>query len=66
MKRFLITAHPYVTQFGSIDVPDEIADSDDKDDVSNYINEHFYDIDFDKPMLDYFGTDFEFEKDDDE
>lgn len=62
MKRFLIKAYPYATQFGSIDVPDEIADN--MDAVFYYINDHFDEVSFSKPILNYSGTDFEFEEND--
>lgn len=56
MKGFFITAYPYAIQNGYIEVPDSEAD-----DPYNYINEHFRDIDFEEPELDYRGTDFEIE-----
>lgn len=64
MKRFLITAYPYATQFGRLDIPEEIAD--DKDAVSDYIKDHFDEVYFSEPELSYWDADFEFEEDDDE
>lgn len=64
MKRFLVKAYPYAVQFGRIEVPDEIADSDDMNAVSEYIEEHFDDIRFGLPRLNYTGAYFECEEDD--
>ena len=49
-----ITAYPYATQHGDIEIPDGV-------DMSKYIVEHWDAIDFDKPDLDYCGTDFDIE-----
>jgi len=55
MKKNLywIVASPYATQYGTIVVPDNVE-------PEEYIKEHWDEIDFDEPELDYAGTDFEF------
>ena len=48
-----VTAYPYAVVFGTIDVPDG-------EDVEEYINDHFDEIEFGEPELDYCGVDIEF------
>ena len=48
-----ITAHPYATVYGTIEVPDGVED------IKAYIDEHFDDIDFGNPDIDYQGTDYD-------
>ena len=48
-----VTAYPYAVTYGSINVPDDIED------VREYISEHWDEIEFGQPVLDYCGTDFE-------
>ena len=55
MKQYHITAYPYATQTGIISVPAGVGD----DDINDYIIEHWNEIKFDEPELDYAGTDFE-------
>ncbi len=55
--RYLITAYPYAVVYGSIEVPDDVEDAWD------YIDDHFDDIKFGEPELDYCGTNYEFEED---
>ena len=50
-----ITAQPFATQYGTIEVPDELSE----EEVREYVNDHFNDIEFDEPDLDYAGTDIE-------
>ena len=57
---YRVTAYPYVTQTGNIEVPDDVTD------VQAYINEHLCDIDYETIDMDYLGTDFEYEKDNEE
>lgn len=59
-KKVSVTAYPYATIFGEIKVPDEVKD----EDIRKYIDEHFDDITFGEPDLDYCGTDYEFCLDD--
>ena len=54
-----VTAHPYADQYGTIMVPEEIADDAEK--TWQYVEDHFDDIEFGKPDLDYAGTEFEVE-----
>ena len=55
-KRYWVTAHPYANQDGSINVPVDVP----SDEVEDWILEHWDDIEFDEPNLEYAGTDFEF------
>ncbi len=55
MKSIFLTAYPFVIQSGTIEVPDDVDD----DDVMDYIAEHFDEIKFEEPELDYCGCDFE-------
>lgn len=55
MKTLYITAYPYATIEGCIDVPDEIT----RKDFLKYVNEHFDEIEFGDAQLDYAGTDFD-------
>lgn len=56
--RYHITASPYATQYGTIEVPDTVPENE----VDEYIELHWGDIKFDEPELDYAGTDYEIEK----
>ena len=55
MSKYLITAFPYATQYGKLEIPDDV------DEVKEYIKDHWDDIQFDEPELDYCGTDFDYE-----
>lgn len=55
MKQYHITAYPYATQTGTISIPANLGD----DDINNYIIEHWGEINFNEPELDYAGTDFD-------
>lgn len=57
MKKICVTAYPYATQTGSIPVPESV---DSFEELRAYILEHFDEIDFGEPELDYAGTDIEF------
>ena len=50
-----IIASPYATQYGTIEVPDGLSE----EEVREYVNDHFDEIEFDEPDLDYAGTDIE-------
>lgn len=52
--KVLVTAYPYVTQYGTIDIPDDWMGNEKK-----YVINHWGDIEFEEPELDYGGTDFE-------
>ena len=56
---YQVTAYPYATQNGWIDVPPFIPE----ENVQEYIENHFSEIEFDPPELDYNGTDFDIERD---
>lgn len=57
-KTYWVTAHPYANQDGTIEVPANIP----ADEVEDYIYNHFDEIEFGEPELDYKGTGFEFGK----
>lgn len=54
-----VVAYPYATATGAIDVPDGLS----KEECLDYVKEHFNNIDFSGPELDYCGTDFDIYRD---
>lgn len=58
MKTLGITASPYATQYGTIEVPDDLSE----DQYQSYVSDHFDEIKFNAPDLDYAGTDLEIEE----
>ena len=50
-----VTAYLYATQYGTIEIPDEIP----KNELEDYVANHWEDIDFYPPELDYSNADFE-------
>lgn len=58
MKTVYIKAYPYAVQEGRIDIPDTISDD---NNIQQYIEERFNNIEFNEPDLDYSGTDFDWE-----
>ena len=58
MKQYYITAYPYAKQTGVISAPAGVGD----DDIDDYIIEHWNNINFNDPELDYAGTDFDVEE----
>ena len=57
MTKYLITAFPYATQYGRLEIPEDVED------VKEYIEDHWNEIQFEEPELDYCGTDFDYETD---
>lgn len=55
MKKIEIVANPYVVQYGTIDVPDTIDDNE----LRNYIENHWNEIEFGESEFDYCGIDFD-------
>lgn len=54
-KNYIVTAYPYAVQYGTlIGAPDDVDE--------DYILEHWNEIRWQEPDLDYCGTDFEFEE----
>lgn len=53
--KYKITAYPYAIQHGVVNVPDNVPE----EDIDDYLTEHWGDIKFDEPDLDYAGTDFD-------
>ena len=60
MKTATITAYPYATQTGLLNIPDDITDPDAR---KEYIENHWDEIEFGEPDLDYCGTDFDIDID---
>lgn len=52
--KYSIVAYPYARQYGVIEVPDHIPE----EDIDVYIAEHWGEIKFEEPDLDYTDTDF--------
>lgn len=52
-RKITITFYPYAIQYGTIEVDEDVNVTD------KYISEHFNEIKFEEPELDYVGTDFE-------
>lgn len=59
--KYVVTAHPYVVQYGTIDVPENVP-ANDYEKLADYIDEHWNEIEFSEPDLDYADTDFEIDK----
>ena len=57
MKTYYVTAYPYASQTGTIKIPGNLSHKE----VEQYISDHFDEIDFGEPSLDYAGTDFDFD-----
>ena len=53
-----VIAYPYAVMYGTIEVPMEVTD----DELDGYVTEHFDDVKFGEPQLDFKGTDFDIEK----
>ena len=58
MKTVYIRAYPYAIQEGYIDIPDNIKGN---ENIQKYLTDHFNEIKFGEPNLDYAGTDFDWE-----
>lgn len=58
-REVYVTAYPFAIQGGTIQVPNDITGY---KEVAAYIDEHWSEIDFNPPELDYGGTDFDFEE----
>ena len=57
--KYLITAYPYATMYGRIEVPDEVVEN---GTTKEWLSNHFNEINFDEPELDFCGTDFDYEE----
>ena len=55
-KKYDIQFFPCASQHAEIDIPSEISDA---SEIRDYIKEHWSDLKFDGPELDYRGTDFD-------
>lgn len=58
-KEILVTAYPYATQYGKIPIPDSVNG---EENIKAYVSDHWREIRFGEPDLDYSGTDFEVEE----
>lgn len=58
-KTICITAYPYASQTGTIEVPEDLQ----SDEIEKYIINNWGDIKFNNPDLDYGGTDFDWSED---
>jgi len=55
METALITAYPYATQYGTLPIPKGLNEGQ----KQAYVEEHWGEINFSKPELDYCGTEFD-------
>lgn len=55
METVKIVAYPYARQSGEIQIPEGLS----KEEKVQYIKEHWNEIRFSAPELDYCGTDFD-------
>jgi len=62
-REVTVIAHPYADITGTIQIPKDIKG---EEDIRNYVNNHWKDISFGEPNLDYCGTDIEIEDEEDE
>ena len=53
MYRVDVVAYPYATVWGRINVPDDVEE------IYDYVREHWDEIDFEEPDLDFCGIDYE-------
>ena len=60
-KTVNVTAYPYAVQYGSIEVDKNLSG----EELTEYISEHWDEIQFGEPDLDYCGTDFDVDEEDD-
>lgn len=56
-KTVSVTAYPYAVQYGELDIPKGLS----QEKTEEYIRDHWNEIRFGDPELDYCGTDFEFD-----
>lgn len=60
MAKIEVTAYPYATVYGDLEVPDDVMNgSDDK--LHEYIENHWNEIQFGDTDLDFQGCDYEFD-----
>jgi hypothetical protein len=57
MAYVTVVAYPYVTQYGGLNIPDDVEDR------QQYVADHWNEIEFGRPEFDYAGTDFDIEED---
>ena len=53
-----VTAYPYAVMYGTIEVPANVPDNE----LDAYVCEHFNEVKFGEPQLDFAGTDFDIEE----
>lgn len=55
METVKVVAYPYARQSGKIQIPEGLSEKD----KAEYVKEHWNEIEFSAPELDYRGTDFD-------
>lgn len=55
-RAFRLFTQPYANQYGTIVIPNELET---EEEIKKYVSEHWGDVEFAPPELDYCGTDFE-------
>lgn len=60
MSKLHITAYPYATIDGDLEVPDDVINGSDEK-LHDYICDHWEEIEFGEADLDFRGCDYEFE-----
>lgn len=60
MAKINVTAYPYATVFGDLEVPDDVMNGSDEK-LREYISVHWDQIDFGEPDLAFQGCDYEFD-----
>lgn len=59
MAKINVTAYPYATICGEIEVPSNIKG---EENIKAYIEEHWNDVKFGESSLDFVGTEFDIEE----
>ena len=60
MAKIEVTAYPYATMFGDLDIPDKVVNGSEEK-LREYISDHWDEIDFGEPDLDFQGCEYEFD-----
>ena len=53
-----VIAYPYAVMYGTTEIPADVPDNE----LDAYVSEHFNDVKFGEPQLDFKGTDFDIEE----
>ena len=57
MRRVVVTAYPYASQNAEFEIPGDMDPE--SCEAQEYIRDHFNELSFDEPDLDYRGTEFD-------